>query len=160
MRLLNLDRTVGTIGRAAALGSVLFVGQAVAAELTIGTRSEMTMDPHFFWSTPNRAYNVQIYGSLVRLDNSMRTRPMIAKDWSLVDGTTWDFEIDPTARFHNGAKVTAKDVEVSFDRALNLENAAANTGKIAETLTAAKRGDESTRPQNQTSSKPKALNNK
>ena len=126
MRSLNLDRAVGTIARAAALGSVLFVGQAVAAELTIGTRSEMTMDPHFFWSTPNRAYNVQIYGSLVRLDNSMRTRPMIAKEWSLVDGTTWDFEIDPTARFHNGAKVTAKDVEVSFDRALNLENAAAS----------------------------------
>jgi len=123
---LRFGRTVGAIGRAAVIGSVLFVGQAAAADLTIGTRSEMTMDPHFFWSTPNRAYNVQIYGSLVRLDGSMRTQPMIASDWSLVDDTTWDFKIDPAATFHNGAKVTAQDVEASFDRAMTLENAAAS----------------------------------
>ncbi|MCG8547744.1 MAG: ABC transporter substrate-binding protein [Alphaproteobacteria bacterium] len=108
------------------MSTTAFAGNALADDLTIGTRSEMTMDPHFFWSTPNRAYNVHLYGSLVRLNSSMRVEPMIAKEWILVDDTTWDFKIDPAAKFHDGSKVTAKDVEASFNRALNLENAAAS----------------------------------
>ena len=119
----KLKRLVAAAGLALmAIGVV----PAQAAEITIATRSEMTMDPHFFWSTPNRAYNVQLYGSLVRLDERIRVQPMLAKSWELVDETTWDFQLDPEARFHNGEPVTAADVVASFDRALNLPNAAAS----------------------------------
>jgi peptide/nickel transport system substrate-binding protein len=99
---------------------------ASAQELTIGTRSEMTLDPHHFWSTPNRAYNVQLYGMLVRLDERLRVQPMLAKSWKLVDDRTWEFTIDPRARFHNGEPVTADDVVASFERARSLPNAAAS----------------------------------
>lgn len=121
-----LRKSASSIVTATLLAFGIFAGSAGAGELTIGTRSEMTMDPHFFWSTPNRAYNVQLYGSLVRLNNAMRTEPMIAKEWTLIDDTTWDFRIDPAATFHDGSKVTSKDVEASFERALSLENAAAS----------------------------------
>ena len=103
-----------------------FTASARAEDITIATRSEMTMDPHFFWSTPNRAYNVQLYGSLVRLDERIRVQPMLAKSWKLVDDKTWEFNLDPKARFHNGKQVTADDVVASFDRALNLKKAAAS----------------------------------
>ena len=99
---------------------------AEAQELTIGTRSEMTLDPHFLWSTPNRAYNVQLYGALMRLDETMRAQPMLAETHKLVDDSTWEFRLNPKARFHNGETVTADDVVASFDRALNLPKAAAS----------------------------------
>lgn len=103
------------------------VAHSVAAQnLTIGTRSEMTLDPHQFWSTPNRAYNVQLYGSLVQLDDHLRPQPMLARSWRLADDTTWDFTLNDAARFHDGSPVTAEDVVASFDRARNLPNAAAS----------------------------------
>ncbi|NKB59556.1 MAG: ABC transporter substrate-binding protein [Alphaproteobacteria bacterium] len=126
MPLSKLRKATRGLSAAVMLVSCVMSADAAADTLTIGTRSEMTMDPHFFWSTPNRAYNVHLYGSLVRLNNAMRTQPMIASKWILVDETTWDFKIDPAARFHNGSKVTAKDVEASFKRASTLENAAAS----------------------------------
>jgi len=99
---------------------------SIAQELTIGTRSEMTLDPHHFWSTPNRAYNVQLYGTLVRLDERLQAQPMLAESWKLVDDTTWEFKIDAHARFHNSQPVTADDVVASFERARDLPNAAAS----------------------------------
>jgi peptide/nickel transport system substrate-binding protein len=93
-------------------------------DLTVGTRSEMTLDPHFFWSTPNRAYNVQLYGSLVRLNNDLKAVPMLASSWRLVDDQTWEFKLDTRAQFHNGNAVTAEDVVASFDRGINLPNTA------------------------------------
>src|SRR5215472_396015 len=51
---------------------------------------------------------------------------MIAQSWTLVDDTTWEFKLAPNARFHNDHPVTAEDVKASFDRALNLKNAAAS----------------------------------
>jgi peptide/nickel transport system substrate-binding protein len=100
--------------------------------LTIGTQSEMTLDPHHFWSTPNRAYNVQLYGALVRLNERLRPQPMLAESWQLVNPTTWDFKLDARARFHDGRAVTAADIVASFERALNLPNTAASyRGAIA-----------------------------
>ena len=47
-------------------------------------------------------------------------RPNIAVSWEAVDPSTWDFKINPDARFHdiapmNGRAVTAEDIKFSFD---------------------------------------------
>ena len=47
-------------------------------------------------------------------------RPNIAMSWEAVDPTTWDFHINPDAKFHNvepmnGRKVTAEDIKYSFE---------------------------------------------
>jgi peptide/nickel transport system substrate-binding protein len=122
--------TLGFVVAGAALGSGT---TGWAQTLTIGTRSEMTLDPHFLWSTPNRAYNVQLYGSLVRLDDRLRPLPMLATGWKLVNETTWEFKLNSNARFHNGKPVEADDVVASFERAQTLPNAAASyRGALSE----------------------------
>lgn len=47
-------------------------------------------------------------------------RPNIAMSWEAVDLDTWDFHINPNAKFHNvlpmnGRPVTAEDIKFSFD---------------------------------------------
>ncbi len=47
-------------------------------------------------------------------------RPNIAISWEAVDPQTWDFKINPNARFHdiapmNGRAVTAEDIKYSFE---------------------------------------------
>ncbi|MFP3648890.1 hypothetical protein SB822_59630, partial [Paraburkholderia sp. SIMBA_054] len=54
---------------------------ALAAELQIGMRSEMVMDPHFMWSNSNAAYYVQTYGYLLQPDEKAQMQPMLAASW-------------------------------------------------------------------------------
>ncbi len=107
-------------------------GTATAADLTIGMRSEVVMDPHFMWSNSNAAYYVQTYGYLLQPDEKAQIQPMLAKSWRFVDETTWEFTLRDDARFHDGSPVTADDVVASFHRAGNLPGAAAPyTGALA-----------------------------
>lgn len=60
-------------------------------------------------------YNV--YEGLVKLDPSGKIVPLLAKSWTVTpDRTTYDFQLQPGARFSNGAPFTASDVKFSLDR--------------------------------------------
>ena len=112
--------------RSAVLALALTIaGSAAAAELQIGMRSEVVMDPHFMWSNSNAAYYVQTYGYLLQPDEKAQMQPMLAKSWKTVDNTTWEFQLREDAKFHDGTPVTAEDVVASFNRAANLPGAAA-----------------------------------
>lgn len=109
---------------AVALG---LAGPARAQNLMIGSRAEVTMDPHHLWLVSNISYYVQLYGMLTQLDPSAQAKPMLAESWRLIDdGRTWEFKLNPKAKFHNGKPVTADDVVASFVRARDLPNAAAS----------------------------------
>ncbi|HET6779226.1 MAG TPA: peptide ABC transporter substrate-binding protein [Gemmatimonadales bacterium] len=45
--------------------------------------------------------------------------PLLAHSWSRRDSVTLVFELDPRARWHDGAPVTARDVVFTFERAKN-----------------------------------------
>lgn len=45
--------------------------------------------------------------------------PALARSWTRRDSTTLIFELDPRARWHDGAPVTARDVVFTFKRAKN-----------------------------------------
>jgi len=45
--------------------------------------------------------------------------PALARSWTRRDSTTLVFELDPRARWHDGAPVTARDVVFTFSRAKN-----------------------------------------
>jgi peptide/nickel transport system substrate-binding protein len=60
-------------------------------------------------------YNV--YENLVKLDQSARIRPGLARSWSLSkDRKTYTFQLVRDARFSNGAPFTAEDAKFSIER--------------------------------------------
>ena len=116
---------------------------AMAQNLTIGARAEITMDPHHQWLASNISYYRQIYGTLTVLDENAQARPMLA-DFRLVNDLTWEFKINPKARFHTGAPVTAQDVVASLHRAKTLPDAAATYAGALQTVSDIKAADAQT----------------
>ncbi|HTV71405.1 MAG TPA: ABC transporter substrate-binding protein [Rhizobiaceae bacterium] len=110
--------------KAVSLAAAMLPAIAAADELTIGARSELTMDPHFLWTGANTSYHVQIYGALLQLDAKAQVRPMLAESWRTVDDTTWEFKLREGVVFHDGTPFTAADVVATFKRLPNVPNAA------------------------------------
>jgi peptide/nickel transport system substrate-binding protein len=67
----------------------------------------------------------QLFIRLVELGPKLLTAgdrdfvPALARSWTRRDSTTLVFELDPRARWHDGAPVTARDVVFTFSRAKN-----------------------------------------
>jgi len=116
--------------RAALLAAALIPAAALAqapgvdsATLRIGVESGPTsLDPHYASLITNIAFARHVFEPLVQQDNRQALRPAIASAWRAVDDLTWEFTLDPRARFHDGAPVTAEDVAFSLARAGNVPN--------------------------------------
>jgi peptide/nickel transport system substrate-binding protein len=77
----------------------------------------LTFDPHAYDDTPTWAQFAQVYEQLIQLDSNLEPASGMAVAWRLVDPTTWEFELRPNVRFHDGTTFTADDVVFSFARA-------------------------------------------
>ena len=77
------------------------------------------------------------YDSLVRVEgNPPKPVPHLATAWTVSpDGLEYVFKLDPTAKFHDGAAVTADDVVYSFQRLIRLNKG--NSWMIAGIVTPA-----------------------
>ena len=75
----NFKRTVMIVFGVVVL--TLAAGGLHAADLTIGTRPEPSIDPHFFYVDSNLAYSEHIFGTLVRNDPNARKIPGLATSW-------------------------------------------------------------------------------
>jgi len=100
----------------------LMIGPAAAAELTVGTRPEPSIDPHFLYLSSNLAYSAHIYGALVDKDENMQVVPGLAVSWQAIDDTTWEFKLRKGVKFHDGSDFTAEDVAFSIERIPNVPN--------------------------------------
>jgi peptide/nickel transport system substrate-binding protein len=69
-----------------------------------GARS---FDPHAHNETPTKAQLNQVYEKLLDLDSDLQLVPALAIAWRLIDPTTWEFELRPNVRFHDGTPFTA-----------------------------------------------------
>src|SRR3954469_25406566 len=68
---------------------------------------------------PMRSFMVlyALHDGMVKAMPGTLQAPCLAESWQMSeDGTTWDFTIRASAKFHNGAPVTAEDVKFSFAR--------------------------------------------
>lgn len=101
---------------AAALG--LWAQLAAAAdELRLGVKLPLTtMDPHFHATFATASAHASIWERLVDLDADGQPVPALARSWRVVDPLTWEFELRPGVRFHDGSRLTAADVVWSFAR--------------------------------------------
>jgi peptide/nickel transport system substrate-binding protein len=77
----------------------------------------LTFDPHGYDEVPTTGQVRQVYETLVTFDSDLKLVPGLATAWRPVDPTTWEVDLRPDVRFHDGTPLTASDVVFSFERA-------------------------------------------
>jgi peptide/nickel transport system substrate-binding protein len=125
--------------RAALLAAALFLPGAAAAQdlLRIGVEAGPTsLDPHYASLITNIAFARHVFEPLVQQDSRQNLRPAVASSWRVVDDLTWEFTIDPKARFHDGAPVTWEDVAFTIQRAGNVPNSPSSFSYATRVVTA------------------------
>ena len=109
---------------AAGLALFLACGGALAADLKIGTASEVTtLDPHFFHLTSNTEIHKGLYSGLITQDADMNIVPDLATTWRTIVATHREFKLRPGVVFHDGTPLTADDIVFTYERARNVPNA-------------------------------------
>jgi peptide/nickel transport system substrate-binding protein len=93
------------------------------------------------WATPFPSYsfdpyghdelftiwvNQQVYEGLVSYDWQGRLEPGLAVSWKRLDAKTWEMELRPGVKFHDGTPFTSADVLFSIERA-RAENSTVRT---------------------------------
>ncbi len=102
-------------------GLLACLAGAMAADLRIGFKAELTSaDPHVL-NGANRNVLSHVYESLVGQDDQLRPVASLAASWRLLAPTRWEFTLRPNVRFHNGALLAASDVKYSIERAMALK---------------------------------------
>ena len=101
---------------------VLFAAYASGADLTIGTRAEPSIDPHFLYLGTNVAYSMHLYDMLVDQDDDLKKIGDLATSWKVIDDNTWEFSLRRGVKFHDGSDFTAEDVVFSIKRIPNVPN--------------------------------------
>ncbi|MQF82552.1 peptide ABC transporter substrate-binding protein [SAR202 cluster bacterium AD-802-E10_MRT_200m] len=79
-----------------------------------------TLDPHRVTDTTSAAIAVEVFSGLVTLSLDLKLEPDLAERWNISqDGRTYTFFLRENAKFHDGRKVTAEDIQYSLERALD-----------------------------------------
>ncbi len=80
----------------------------------------LTIDPTDS-ETAVRQRTVNIYEPLVKLDKNFQMRPNLAISWGMLDELTWEFNLRPGVKFHDGSDFNSKDAAASIERAKSYE---------------------------------------
>lgn len=75
-----------------------------------------SLDPHMQQMRYPRGAMASLYDMLVTTDHTWTIIPAVAKSWELVDELTWKFNLRDDVTFHDGSKLTSKDVKWSVQR--------------------------------------------
>jgi peptide/nickel transport system substrate-binding protein len=112
-----LSATAGGLARA----------QQPGAAVPRAIRVAQTSDPTGFFpadlaNIPNVVFYRNVFDCLVERSPDGKLIPRMAKSWRLVNQTTWEFELQPNIRFHDGSPADARAVAAYFDFILNADN--------------------------------------
>jgi peptide/nickel transport system substrate-binding protein len=99
---------IASAGPAAADNVLRFMGIDATAS---------TMDPHANANKDNKAATKQVYEALLDVDSNLAIVPQLALAWKPLNTTTWEFELRPNVRFHDGTPFSTADVIFSIGRA-------------------------------------------
>lgn len=128
-----LSTTLAGAGFAVALGVTVMSTAAMADTLKMAWAQDATgLDPHRQTAFSSLRLLELVYEPLVRLNPDLEIVPAIARSWAFNDdATVLTFQIDPEAKFQNGAPVTSADVKASFARILDEATGAAARANFA-----------------------------
>lgn len=118
-------RFLATTAAAASLPTVPRFARAQTAqdELRIAAATEwLALDPHFHVFPANLSIAHHMFDALTVTDRAGRARPRLAASWTPIGTEGWRFELDPRARFADGAPVTSADVAASIARIPKVPN--------------------------------------
>jgi peptide/nickel transport system substrate-binding protein len=101
---------------------VLFPLHVGATDLTIGTRAEPAVDPHFLFVATNIAYSRHLFDALLGTDENAQPVPGLAVSWRPVADKIWEFKLREGIKFHDGSDFTADDVVFSINRVTAIPN--------------------------------------
>ncbi|TYB81278.1 ABC transporter substrate-binding protein [Maritimibacter fusiformis] len=123
----QMTKSLTVAGVALALGGTALTTPAFADTLKVAWSQDATgLDPHKQTAFSSIRFLELMYEPLVRLDENADIAPAVAASWSFNDDATeLTMMLDPNAKFHNGAAVTAADVKASFERILDEATSAA-----------------------------------
>ncbi len=108
---------------------VLGLGGCIAAGLALRPHRWLTvafgdgavsLDPHRGDRGTGWSVLLSFYEPLVAMTPELEPAPALAESWEQLDPTHWRFRLRPGVLFHDGARLTSRDVVASFDRARNL----------------------------------------
>ena len=117
---LNVPKQAAT-GAARRGGSLRIARPAATAAETLDPASSLSA----------YEYLGAIYNRVVKLDRDGETVPDLATDWSTnSDATVWDFKLRPGVRFHDGRKLTSRDVRYTFRHILDPDTASPQAGPL------------------------------
>lgn len=120
--MIKLNRRAMLAGSTAALTVTQFGGFALAQSgktIVIGNQGAQThFDPHAGQDYPTSVIMRNVYDGLVDVVGSPpRIQPRLATDWTISDdGLVYTFNLNPSAKFHDGSPVTGDAVKYSFNR--------------------------------------------
>ncbi len=134
---MSVTRRTAIAGLTASLAAPSVRAQEVET-LRVGLAFEpSSFDPHFHNTTPNKSLARSVFEPLVFQDERQQVRPGLATSWRAVDPLTWEFQLRPNVRWHDGSPFTADDVVFTFERAPNVPRSPSSfagfiAGKTAE----------------------------
>lgn len=90
--------------------------QTAAADdvFTLNCSKKNSMNPLVATNSNNQLVCDLVYENMVELDNNYNVIPNIITDWETENGSYWTFKVNTNRTFHNGGKLTAKDVAYSI----------------------------------------------
>lgn len=105
--------------------------------------SPANLDPRIGTDAQSERIGKLIFDSLVRRDEHFQLQPSLAERWEVPDPLTYVFHLRRDVRFHDGQRLTSRDVKWTFDSVMHgsIITAKASTFKLVERVDAP---DEST----------------
>nr|WP_229217797.1 ABC transporter substrate-binding protein [Massilia forsythiae] len=97
-----------------------------------------SLDPHFYNISPNLNLAEHIFESLVKMNPDVQPVPGLAKSWKMVDKLTWEFELRPDVRFHDGSLLTTEDVLWSLQRPATIVGSPGNFAVYTKAIVSAR----------------------
>ena len=86
----------------------------------------LLLDPAVAQETQTIRYISQIFSGLTSFNEDSLLTLDLARSWQVsADGTVYTFRLRDDARFHDGRKVTSRDVKFSWERAVSLDSVSA-----------------------------------
>jgi peptide/nickel transport system substrate-binding protein len=94
-------------------------GGAPRGQITVAMSQDLqSLDTANHVNISDWSVHRHIFDPLVEKDYDGNFVPMLAESWSLVDETTWQFNLRRGVKFHNGEEFTAESVKATMERML------------------------------------------